>query len=320
MSTTGRVVALFVFLLSVNLTCVAQTSSSNPQASRKTVEPIILRTTVVNKSGELVSGLERDTFQVSIDRQPVDIVHFREEDAPISVGIILDASSSVGDPFSNKHTSTFLQTLQLALEVFLDHSNQANEYFLIAFNTKPQLLLDWTSDRQALLNSVAAVWPKGITALYDASYLAIDKVQRGRYGKHVLILITDGQDNNSTYSFKQVRDALKESDVLLYSVSLSAKSEAGSAMAIEGLGILKELSSVSGGRSFYEKEGVRLNPVTVFEKIAEELEHQYTLAIMPKISPADTEWHKIKIKMNSSTDGRIKGLSARTREGFYLRD
>jgi Ca-activated chloride channel family protein len=323
--TRSKSVALLALLLALDIHCFSQTASSQLEAasSRKPIDPLVLTTTVINKKGDFVTGLQRDNFQIFLDKEPANIVDFSEADAPLSVGIVLDASASVVDPGSGRATRFFINALQQALKSFLAIGNKANEYFLLAFNNRPQLLLDWTSDSKSILDSVSDVRPKGITGLYDACYLAIDKVQRGRYSKRVLILISDGMDNNSIYTLKQVREALRESDVLLYSVNFSGENSGGGALGTEGQEILNELSSISGGVFFYKKEGVRLkvlDAASVFEIIATELGHQYTIGIKPRNSNVDNKWHKIKVRMNTTAAGppEMKRLSVRTREGFYL--
>ncbi|MDQ2936938.1 MAG: VWA domain-containing protein [Acidobacteriota bacterium] len=279
----------------------------------------------MNNKGDFVAGLRREDFQAFLDKEPATIDDFSDTDVPLSVGIVFDASGSFIDQPSGGTKPLLISSLQQALTNFLGVGNKSNEYFLLAFNNKPQLLLDWTSDSKSLVDSVSDVRPQGITALFDGCYLAMDKVQRGRYSKRVLILLSDGQDNNSTYTFVQLREALRESDVLLYAINFPHERDAGSVLEMEGQGILKELSSLSGGRFFSRKEGRRLkvsDATLIFEYIATELRHQYTIGIKPQISNVDRKWHKIKVKIKSSADGsgKMKGLSVRAREGFYLSD
>ena len=321
MNAIGRLVALLVLFLSFNLTGAAQTSPAiGSTASPQATDKVIISTTVINEKANLVTGLQRDNFQVSIDKKPAQIVDFREQDVPLSVGIVFDASASVvGDRLSAKSTRALINSAQQAMKGFVDMSNPSNEYFLMAFNNRPQLLLDWTSNSKGIIDTLGVLQPKGNTAFYDACYLAIDKVRHGRYSKHVLILITDGLDNNSSYSFAQVLDELRASDVLTYSVYFSVRGTAGSTGFWEGQEILKQFTLVSGGMLFYRRFLTASDAVSIFEMIATELRHQYTIALMPNLS-SDNKWHKIKIKVEASANApdEMKHLSARTREGFYL--
>lgn len=314
MNAIGRLVALLVLFLSFNLICTPQTTPQlGSTASGKAADKLVFSTTVVNKKGNLVTGLQRDNFQVSIDKKNANIIDFGEEDLPLSVGLVFDASGSA------KATRDLINSIQQSLKAFLDMSNPLNEYFLIAISNSPQLLLNWTSDSKAITDTIGVWQLKGNTAFYDACYLGIDKLRLGSYSKRVLILITDGQDNSSTYSFTQVRDKLRAFNVLVYSVFLGTGIE-GRSLSLAGQVILDDFSVISGGRFFYPGETLTASEGTsAFENIASELRHQYTIALMPNLS-SDNKWHKIKIKVEASANApdEMKHLSARTREGFYL--
>jgi Ca-activated chloride channel family protein len=269
----------------------------------------------------LVTGLQRNNFQISVDKKPAKIIDFHEQDVPLSVGVVVDASASIVDGAkSAKRTREVINSAQQAMRAFLQTSNPSNEYFLIAFNNKPQLLLDWTSDSKTIIDALDVVRPTGNTALFDACYLGIDKVQHGHYPKHVLILVTDGQDNSSTYSFAQVREALRASDLLVYSVFSSRGGSPVSAATLEGQEILNQFSLATGGLSFYKWNPKVSDTVSLFENIANELRHQYTIVLTPDMTWNNRKWHTIKVKVEVASDAsdKMKQLSLRTREGFYL--
>lgn len=318
----SKTIALLSLFPVLSLPCASQSTSTKPEVTQSAtaVKPVALTTIVYNGKGNLVTGLQRENFKAFIDNKPAEIVDFREEDGPLSVGIVFDASASVGYP---QLMRPLIKSSQQALSTFLQTSNPANEYFLMAFNLKPQLMLDWSSDSRAIINTLSMVQPKGNTAFYDACYLALNKAQHGRYSRQVLILITDGEDNVSTYSLNQVRDELKASGVVVYSLNFAGTGEAGSALGMEGQHILEDLSSVSGGRFFYQRFGRAMSTSDAsdaFEVISQELRHQYTITVMSNISSDNNKWHKIRIKLQAATSapGEMKHLSARTREGFYL--
>lgn len=316
MDARGRMFVLLALFASYNLTSASQTVSQvqkNPTDNK-----VVLSTTVTNKKEKLVGGLQRGNFHISIDKRRTNIVDFREEDLPLSLGIILDASASVVPDRSSARSLINLRAQ--ALRRLLEISNPANEYFLMVFNDQPRLLLDWTADSKAIIDTVDVVKPKGNSAFYDACFLAINKVLRGRYSKRVLILISDGQDNASTYSLAQIRDQLKSSDVLVYSVNFAFQGIAGSELGPQGQNVLNDLSLVSGGKSFMTSQKGN-ESVSVFELIATELRHQYTIAVTTDDGSDDRKWHKIKIKVEAAgnASAEMKHLSARTREGFYLR-
>jgi Ca-activated chloride channel family protein len=151
------------------------------------------------------------------------------------------------------------------------------------------------------------------TALYDACYLGVEKVQRGSHPKRALLLISDGQDNNSRYTFSELRRLLKESDVTLYGVGILSGSDAGSSMGMDGQGILDELASVSGGKAFFPRSAAEMDDI--FEQIALELRHQYSIGYKPTNFNNDGRWHKIKVKVTPPRG--LPKLFVRSKEGYY---
>jgi Ca-activated chloride channel family protein len=206
---------------------------------------ITLTVTVTDTYGRYVSGLSKSAFAVYDNKQQQEITFFSDDDSPVSVGVIFDVSGSMsGDKVKRARD---------ALSKFIQTSHDADEYFLIAFNSRAQLLLDRTRDGDSILNKLTFVETKSQTALYDACYLGVEKVQRGAHPKRALLLISDGQDNDSRYTFNELRKLLKESDVTLYAIGILSGSDAGSALGMEGQGVLDELSGVSGGMAFFPR-------------------------------------------------------------------
>jgi len=289
----------------------------------KSPEPVVLKVTITDKSGGFVTGLQTTNLEVSIDKKPAQIVSLSQTDEPVSVGILLDSSGSASKRSTEQTARDFLK-VRAALGRFLASSNKANDYFLMGFNTKPQLLSDWTSDPATIIGKFDHLVVSGSTALYDACYVAINKLQGARHSKRALILMSDGQDNLSRYTFNELRDFLRETDVLLYAIHFPDSVDVGSSLGMEGMGILDELSFISGGKSFWNKDGAALelkHANAVFEIIAMELRNQYRLSIVSNEPLVTKKWHKVKVKVNLPHDVRpqFKGVSARTREGFYAR-
>ena len=173
--------------------------------------------------------------------------------------------------------------------------------------------MDRTRDGNAVLGKLTFVQTKSNTALYDACYLGVERVQRGAHGKRALLLISDGQDNNSRYTFNELRRVLKESDVVLYSVGILGGSDIGSSLGMEGQSILDELSGVSGGKAFYPRSPAEMDDI--FEQIALELRHQYSIGYRPKNFVNDGKWRRIKVKVNPPRG--LPRLFVRSREGYY---
>ena len=266
---------------------------------------ITLTVTVTDTYGRYVSGLNKNAFNILEDKQPQEITFFSDDDAPVSVGVIFDVSGSMGGDKIKKARE--------ALSKFIQTSHNADEYFLIAFNSRAQLLLDKTRDGNAVLDKLTFVQTRGNTALYDACYLGVEKVQRGAHPKRALLLISDGQDNNSRYSFNELRRLLKESDVVLYGVGILSGGDAGSSLGMEGQGILDELANVSGGKAFFPRSDVEMDDI--FEQIALELRHQYSIGYKPTNFTNDSKWHRIKVKVTPPRG--LPRLFVRSKEGYY---
>ena len=266
---------------------------------------ITLTVTVTDSYGRYVSGLDKSAFTVFDDKDQQEIAFFSDEDAPVSVGIIFDVSGSMG--------GDKIRHAREALSRFIDTSHDMDEYFLIGFNTRAQLLLDKTRNGNAIIDKLTFVEPRQNTALYDACYLGVEKVTRGTHAKRALLLISDGQDNESRYTFSDLRRLLKETDVVLYSIGIVSPNDATSNVGMQGQGILDELSAVSGGKAFFPSTDAEMNEI--FERIALELRHQYSIGYKPANFVNDGRWHRIKVKVQPPRG--LPRLFVRNKEGYF---
>ena len=289
----------------------------SPQATPLSVsiqsdEPLVVNTdlitltvTVTDQYGRYVSGLTKKTFAVFEGKTEQNIEFFSDDDAPVSVGVIFDVSGSMsGDKISKART---------ALSRFIETSHNLDEYFLIGFNSRAQLLLDRTRDGSAVLDKLTYVETKGQTALYDACYLGVEKVTRGAHQKRAVLLISDGQDNNSRYTFSELKRSLKESDVVVYSIGILGGNDPGSALGMTGQALLDELSAVSGGKAFFPNTAAEMDEI--FERLALELRHQYSIGYRPENFVNDGKWHKLKVKVTPPRG--LPRLFVRSRDGYY---
>lgn len=270
-----------------------------------TTDLVTLTLTVTDSFGRYVSGLDKKAFTIIDNDKEQELTFFSDQDAPVSIGIIFDVSGSMSKDKILKARN--------ALERFINTSHPNDEYFLIAFNTRAQLLLDRTRDGNAVLDKLSLVQPKNNTALYDAVYLGTERVTRGAHQKKALLIISDGQDNSSRYNFGEVRRLLKESDVTIYSVGILGGGDAGSMLGMQGQSFLDELSGVTGGKSFYPSTNVEMDEL--FERIALELRHQYSVGYTPKDFAPDGKWRKVKVRVKPPRG--LPRLTVRSREGYY---
>ena len=265
---------------------------------------ITLTVTVTDTYGRFVTGLGKNAFTILDEKVPQEITFFSDEDAPVSLGVIFDVSGSMsGDK---------IMRAREALKRFIETSHTRDEYFLIGFNNRASLLLDRTRDSDALLDKLTFVQTKGQTALYDATYLGVERVTRGAHQKRAVLLISDGQDNSSRYTFSELRRLLKETDVIIYAVGF-VNSHDDSTLGYAGRAILEELASVSGGKAFFPSTSAEMNDT--FERIALELRTQYSIGYRPTNFANDGKWRKIKIKVQPPRG--FPRLFVRGREGYY---
>lgn len=266
---------------------------------------VTLTLTVTDPYGRYVSGLGQNAFTIFDNNKEQEITFFSDKDAPISVGILFDVSGSMSGEKIGK--------ARKALERFIGTSHPSDEYFLIAFNSRAQLLMDRTRDGEAVLQKLTLVKPKENTALYDAVYLGIERVTRGTHQKRAMLIISDGQDNASRYNFGEVRRLIKESDVVTYSVGIMDRGDASSSLGMQGQAFLDELSSVTGGKSFYPRSDIEMDEI--FERIALELRNQYSIGYVPTDFEPDGKWRKVKVKVKRPRG--LPRLTVRSREGYY---
>lgn len=294
------------------IAATAQTPTPTPPPDEDPNRPTVLRTdlvtltlTVTDLYGRYVSGLTKNAFSIQDNGQEQEITYFSDSDAPVSVGVLFDVSGSMsGDKIAKARS---------ALKRFVASSHPSDEYFLIAFNSRAQLVMDRTRDGEALLEKLTLVQPRSNTALYDAVYLGLERVTRGSHQKRALLIISDGQDNASRYNFGEVRRLMKESDVVTYAVGIIDAGDAGSAIGMQGQSFLDELTSVTGGKSFYPSSNVEMDEI--FERIALELRHQYSIGYTPKDFQPDGKWRKVKVKVKPPRG--LPRLTVRSREGYY---
>lgn len=279
------------------------TNAGNEQVLVNT-DLISFNVTVTDSYGRFVSGLSKKAFAVYDDKEAEDITFFSDEDAPLSIGVVFDLTGSM--------SGEKVKRAKDALSHFFDTSLDKDEYFLITLQDgRAFLTMDRTRDSKAILDKLTFVQTKGNTAFYDGVYLAAERVQRGTYPKRALLVISDGQDNNSRYTFSDLRKMLKESDVAIYSIGIE---ESGNgSLALEGSGILDELSGVSGGKAFFPRTNAEMDDI--FEQIALELRHQYSIGYKPKDFKPDGRWHHIKVKVIPPRG--LPRLFVRSKEGYY---
>lgn len=306
-----KTISLTVLILAGTFIALAQKPEATPPPDdpnaplRIKTDLITFTATVTDLYGRFVSGLGKNAFTVIDNNVEQEISYFSDADAPVSVGVIFDVSGSM--------SGEKIAKARKALSRFIETSHPSDEYFLIAFNSRAQLLLDRSRDGEALLNKLTLVQPKNNTALYDAVYLGVERVTRGSHQKKALLIISDGQDNSSRYNFSEVRRLMKETDVTTYAVGIVDGADISSTIGMQGQAFLDEITSASGGKSFYPTTDIEMDEI--FERIAVELRHQYSIGYVPKDFTPDGKWRKVKVKVKPQRG--LPRLTVRAREGYY---
>lgn len=306
-------VGLFAMVLAFNAAAQDATPTPTPQfiedgndsPVKVKTDLVTLTLTVTDLYGRYVSGLGKGAFTIFDNNQEQEVTFFSDSDAPVSLGILFDVSGSM--------SGAKIAKARKALSRFIITSHPNDEYFLIAFNNRAQLLLDRSRDGDAVLKKLTLVEPRQNTALYDAVYLGIERVTRGTHQKRAMLIISDGQDNASRYNFGEVRRLMKESDVVTYSVGIMDGRDSTTMLGMQGQSFLDELSSVTGGKSFYPQSDVEMDEI--FERIALELRHQYSIGYTPKDFEPNGKWRKVKVKVKPPRG--LPRLTVRAREGYY---
>ncbi|MFY9558201.1 MAG: VWA domain-containing protein [Blastocatellia bacterium] len=258
---------------------------------------------VTDPYGRFVTGLNKDHFEVFDDKVKQQIAHFTDDDAPVSLGIVYDVSGSMKERVGRSIR---------ALRRFIETSHNDDDFFLIGFNDRAKLVQDFTTSGDSILGKLMFVNPKGSTALYDAAYLAVEKVQQGRHSKKALLIISDGQDNNSRYTYKELRGRVKEADVQIYSIGIT--DPVNDSLAGFGRSILEEMTRMTGGRAFFPNAYNEPELVEICTRIALELRHQYSVGFYPTDLASEAKWHKVQVKVNPPRG--LGRLSLSYRDGY----
>ena len=281
-------------------------SSSGLNTIRTHAELVLVPVTVTDPMNRVVVGLEQGNFQLFEGKQSQKIKHFSREDAPVSLGVILDVSGSMASK---------IERAREAVLKLLEASNPQDEFFLITFSDTPHVVQNFTQTIGDIQQQLVFTRPKGSTALLDALYLGLNKMHEAKYARKALLLISDGGDNHSRYTEKEVKSRTKESDVLVYSVGVFDRKFATQEELL-GPELLTEISEVTGGRC-YTLDNPNYLP-TITQHIGLELRNQYVLAYNPNTSKNDGKWRKISVKL-TQLPKRVPQLYVHARTGYYKR-
>ncbi len=270
---------------------------------RMNVDMVLVPVTVTDPLNRLVTGLEKEDFQVYENNGEERIASFASEDAPVSIGIIFDLSGSM---------SSKLVRAREAILQFIKTANPQDEFFVIGFNDRPELIEDFTSSVDDIQARLALVQAGHRTALLDAIYYGIAKMKDAHHERKALLVVSDGGDNRSRYTEGEVRAAVREADVEIYSIGIFDP-YAPTPEERTGPQLLDDISTATGGRLFRVDDVDEMSDIA--EKISTELRNQYVIGYKPVDLTRDGKWRKVKVKVNPPPG--LPPLTVYARTGYY---
>ncbi len=249
------------------------------------VDLVLVNVTVTDDWNRIVTGLEKENFAIMEGNEVQQVKHFSTEDAPISLGVIFDMSGSMTDK---------IEKARNAVIEFFKTANPQDEFFMVAFSDRPELLADFTKSIEEIQGKLVYTVPHGTTALLDAVYMGVSKMKDARNTKKALLIISDGGDNHSRYTEGEIKSMVREADVQIYAIGVFSLNPI-MPEEVAGPGLLKDVAEVTGGRMFTINSPNELADVAT--KIGIELRNQYVLGYRPNNKTRDGHWRKIKIKL-----------------------
>ncbi|MCL6565507.1 MAG: VWA domain-containing protein [Acidobacteriia bacterium] len=279
--------------------------SKDDRTIRVDVDLVLVNVTVTDPYYRLVTGLEREHFRVFEDKVEQEIIHFSSEDVPISIGVIFDMSGSM----SNK-----VDKARLAAVQFFKTANPQDEFFLVSFNDRAELVSPFTSSVEELQTRLMYTGASGRTALLDGIYLGLSQMKGARNAKRALLIISDGGDNHSRFNERDIRNFVRESDVQLYAIGIYDPLSYRTQPEIrQGPALLAELTEMTGGRVFEVQNPNDLPDIAT--KISMELRNQYVLGYRPSNRERNGEWRKIRVKLEPPRG--LPPLQAYYKTGYF---
>jgi Ca-activated chloride channel family protein len=270
-----------------------QRREDGAQVFRTGVDLVQVTATVVDGDGRLVGDLGRDDFEISEDGRPQALTHFTRDRVPLSLGVVLDISQSM---FGQR-----IDDARLALEQFVaDRLDPADEVFVIVFNHSPEVEVPWTLGPRRVRYRLDHIRPWGGTSIYDAMMEALPMFESRANQRAAVVLVSDGSDTGSRADVRDVRRQLRRSDAFVYAIAIDSP-ETRAINDRVNPHALREITTESGGYTEVVHDSPELAPATA--RIADELNHQYTLSYAPT-RPADGTYRSIRVRV--AGDRRVR--------------
>ena len=287
-----------------------QRPASQSEQSRQTVlrvdsSLVVIPTWVTTADGASVTTLDRENFRVIEDNVEQPIAYFNKDDAPLSIGLLFDTSGSMRNKMDKASESA---------AAFFRTANSEDEFFLVEFNDRAKLTIPFTPDSGEIYSRIAATKPSGRTSLLDAIQVAVKQMKKARHSRKAIVIISDGGDNWSWHTARQIRGELLESDVQLYAMGIfDAELDSRSpAENRHGPALLEELAGQTGGRHY--PVGNLNDLPAISAKIGNDLRNEYLLGYYPAES-RDGKYRHVKVTL--ALPDNMPPLRANYRRGYY---
>jgi Ca-activated chloride channel homolog len=267
------------------------------------VDLVLVPVTITDPMNRLVTGLDRENFQLFEGNATQEIRTFSSEDAPVSLGVIFDSSGSMASKMDRAKD---------AVVEFFKTANPQDEFFMITFSDEPEAVSDFTSSVDEIQNKLVFAVPRHRTALLDAIYMGVSKMRQAKYAKKALLIISDGGDNHSRYTEGEIKALVKEADVMIYAIGIYDRYASATEERL-GPQLLSDITELTGGRAFTIDNPNDLGDVAT--KIGVELRNQYVLGYRPAKIVRDGKWRKIKVKLLPPKG--LPPLRVYARTGYY---
>ena len=266
---------------------------------------VLIPAQVTTREGAPIMDLKRQDFRIYEDGAEQEISYFVKDDAPVSIGLLLDSSGSM----RNKK-----QKSSEAAAAFFRTANSEDEFFLVEFDDRPKLVLPFTKDTDLLYREISHARPYGRTSLFDAIYMALGVMKAAHHERKALVIVSDGGDNRSRRTFTAIKGDMLEADVQLYAMGIFDPEGAsqGSREEAEGPQVLDNLAEITGGRHFPVLNLGTLPEVST--RIGQLLRNRYLIGYNPTNASRDGRYRGIKLNLAAAAD---PGVHVQYRKGYY---
>ena len=294
--------------------------AATPATFRTSAQMVLIPVMVTDHNGKTIEGLRAEDFKILDDQKPQRIASFASEDAPCSVGLVLDISGSMQNTLS---------AAKGVVQAFFRTANPDDEFLLLTVSTEPVATSGFTIEIAALEKTIEFTRPGGRTALIDTVYLGLSRMREARRPRRALLILSDGMDNQSRYSQSELMRVALEADVQIYTIILPGNTSGGAtgdavpfrpglirkpidqAQDRQGPDLLEKLSDKTGGLQFRVRNDAEAKEAAM--KAGKALREEYLIGYQPPDSGTAGKWHRVSVKSN------VPKVNVHARNGYYSR-